>query len=118
MPDANGYQTRAEISAEWAAAEADLKAHRGPVELAGEPTAQEAKALAAAELRMTEAEAAFSKAVRAVIDAAGTPAEDAARRDQARAELLALDARGDWIRLSVNVSEACRVRRAAAGAVR
>jgi hypothetical protein len=122
----NGFWTKEEQRAEWALAEKELLARRDKAQLAGEPTKDEAAALAAADARVELAAAAFGAAVRAVAKAQeavkkpweGATAREAlaisdAERAQVRSARDEEDARADGNRLSVAISAARAARRAA-----
>ena len=125
MPE-NGFMTPAETRAEWEAAEKVLLARRDKFQLAGEPTAEEAAQLAAADARVELAAAAFGAAARAVAAAqeavkapfqVATPKEAEAIADAERAQVRASrdeeDARVDLNRLSFAISAAGAARREA-----
>jgi hypothetical protein len=122
----DGFMTREETRAEWEAAEKALMARRDKAQLAGEPTAEEAAQLAAADSELEFARAAFGAAVRKVAQAreavkepwkGSTSKEDAAiadaERDRDRATRDEQDALLARNRLAVAISAAGATRRAA-----
>jgi hypothetical protein len=121
----DGFMTPAETRAEWEAAEKALLARRDKAQLAGEPTAEEAAQLAAADSQLALARAAFGAAVRAVAQAQQsvkepwkgiTPKEVAAIADAERAQSHASRDEEDALlarnRLSAAISAAGASRRA------
>ena len=116
MPDRDGFMTAAETHAEAVAAEAALIARRGPYELAGEPTAEEVKQMAAADSRHALAAAAFGAAVRAVVKAREAVAEPWKGEAPAEAEAIA-DAERAQVRASRDEEDALLARNRTAAAI-